>query len=93
MNLNELKNQKEMIPILKTSEGLRDALFDEINLLRSGKGNPQRARTICLIASRIIDSIRVQIQYGRLLNEKDKISKDAYLGATKTQMRSMQKGN
>lgn len=31
----------KLIP--KTTEGLRDALFDEINLVRQGKSNPHRA--------------------------------------------------
>ena len=58
--------------IPKTTEGLRDALFDEINALRAGKSNPQHARVLCQLADKVIDSIRVQIQYGRLLNDKEK---------------------
>lgn len=50
-----------------TIEGLREALFDEINLLRSGKGNLQRARAVAQLSAQAIDSIRVQIQYGRML--------------------------
>lgn len=64
----------------KTAEGLRDALFDEINALRAGRSNPQRARAISLLASHVIDSIRVQIQQGRLLMESDK-HKGMYLGS------------
>lgn len=63
---------KEIKTIPKTTEGLRDALFDEINALRSGKSNPQNARALCQLANQVIDSIRVQIQYGRLLNDKEK---------------------
>ena len=59
-------------PIPKTAEGLRDALFDEINALRSGKTSPQKARAISLLASHVIDSLRVQIQHGRLLLDSDK---------------------
>jgi hypothetical protein len=62
----------QVIP--KTTEGLRDALFDEINALRQGKSNPQHARVLCQLANKVIDSIRVQIQYGRLLNDKEKAS-------------------
>lgn len=65
--------------IPKTAEGLRDALFDEINALRNGTTSPQRARTISLLASHIIDSIRVQIQQGRLLLDSDR--KELYLGS------------
>jgi len=67
-----MNNKQLEVP--KTIEGLRESLFDEINLLRSGKGNLQRARAISQLASQAIDSIRVQIQYGRMLmaNKDDK---------------------
>lgn len=55
------------IEIPKTIEGLREAIFDEINQLRSGKGNLQRARAVAQLSSQAIDSIRVQIQYGRMM--------------------------
>ena len=58
---------KNEIPVPKTIEGLREALFDELNLVRSGKGNLQRSRAVAQLASQSIDSIRVQIQYGRML--------------------------
>lgn len=71
--------------IPKTTEGLRDALFDEINALRAGKSNVQQARALCQLADKVIDSIRVQIQYGRLLNDKDKAKaqSNVLLGTTK----------
>ena len=59
-------------PVIKSTEGLRDALFDEINLIRAGQGNEKRARAIALMAARVIDSIRVQIQYGKLLHDQQK---------------------
>lgn len=55
-----------LLPIDNTIEGLREALFDEINAFREGKGNPARARAICTAAKNIVDSIRVQIQYQRI---------------------------
>ncbi len=58
-------NKQQLVP--KTLEGLREALFDEINKIRSGKGNLQQARAVAQLASQAIDSIRVQIQYGRML--------------------------
>lgn len=64
--------EKILEEVPKTTEGLRDALFDEINLIREGKSNPQRARALAQLADRIIDSIRVQIQFGRLLSENNK---------------------
>lgn len=53
--------------IPKTAEGLRDALFDEINALRRNKGNVQRAKVIAQLAHRIIEAARLSIQVnGRL---------------------------
>lgn len=53
--------------IPKTAEGLRDALFDEINQIRKGKGNIPRAKVIAQLAHRIIEAARLSIQVnGRL---------------------------
>ena len=61
---------KEDVPAIpKTIEGLRDVLFDEIKQLREGTSNPTRARVIAQMAGQVIDSLRVQIQYGRLIKE------------------------
>lgn len=66
------KELEYLKPIPKTAEGLRDALFEEINLLRAGKSTPQKARVVANLASQIIDSMRVQIQHGRMLLEVDR---------------------
>lgn len=59
--------ESNMTTVPKTIEGLRDALFDEINELRSGRGNLQRARAVAQLSAQAIDSIRVQIQYSRMI--------------------------
>lgn len=58
---------KTLAPVPRTAEGLRDALFDEINLLRAGKGNLARARALSQLARQVIDSLRVQVQFQREL--------------------------
>lgn len=63
------KEAKKLPDVPKTAEGLRDALFDEINLLRQNKTTPNRARAISQLARDVIDSIRVQIQHQRLMKE------------------------
>lgn len=65
----------ESKPVPKTLEGLRDAIFAEINALRKGTGNLQQARAISQLATQAIDSIRVEIQYGRMLLEAKKLPK------------------
>lgn len=72
----EIILQTALAAIPKTTEGLREALFDEINGLRDGTTTPTRARLICQAAARIIDSIRVQIQHNKVLLEAaDEIKK------------------
>lgn len=59
--------KKEKEPVPTTVEGLRDALFDEINLLRAGKTTPQKARAISHLAAQVVQSLQVQIQYQKLM--------------------------
>lgn len=66
------KEMEYLKPIPKTAEGLRDALFEEINALRAGKSTPQKARVIANLAAQVIDSMRVQIQHGRMMLEADR---------------------
>lgn len=55
--------------IIRDSAGLRDALFDEIDAIRSGKGNPTRANAVAKIAAVIVDSVRADIEVKRFLME------------------------
>lgn len=77
-----MTDKLDKMPVPKTAEGLRDALFDEINMLRRGKSTPQRARVMAQLASQVIDSLRVQIQAQRLLLGGDK-AKPVQLGTPK----------
>lgn len=62
--------EKNLPEIPKTAEGLRDALFDEINQLRMGKGNVARARVVAQLAHRIIEAARLSIQLHGKINDK-----------------------
>lgn len=59
------KGDLEMGKIVRTSVGLRDALFDEFDALREGKSNPGRASAAARIASQILSSIQAEIGYQR----------------------------
>ena len=52
-----------MKKIERTSEGLRNALFDEIDALRAGKSNPAKARALSQSISVILKSVEVDIEY------------------------------
>lgn len=47
-------------PTDRTSLGLRDALFDEIDAFRKGHGDPQRAVAISKLAGQILASAKIE---------------------------------
>ena len=80
--MSKKEQEGEVLPdVPKTAEGLRDALFDEINLLRQNKTTPNRARAISQLARDVIDSIRVQIQHQRLMKEVGAKGPGVHLGS------------
>ena len=48
------------LPMKRTSEGLRDALFDEIDAFKRGQGDPQRAMAISKLAAQILSAAKVE---------------------------------
>lgn len=44
----------------RTSGGLRDALFDEIDALRRGDGDPQRAKAVAKLAQNILSTAKME---------------------------------
>lgn len=59
----EMKVSKGMNSSKRTSIGLRNALFDEIDALRRGDGDPHRAMAVAKLASTIIDTVRIEMQF------------------------------
>ena len=47
----------------RTSAGLRDALFDEWDLLRRGLSTPQKASAIARLAQAAVNSVKIEIEY------------------------------
>lgn len=54
--------------IERTSVGLRDALFDELDLLRSGEGNAQRAQAVAKLSAQIVSSVKMELDFARFAN-------------------------
>lgn len=52
---------------IRTSEGLRDMLFDELDNLRSGNTSPQHSREICRVSNVIINSLMAEIQFHKVV--------------------------
>jgi hypothetical protein len=51
--------------VIRTSAGLRDAIFDEIDALRSGSSNPAKANSVAKLASGIVETVRMEIEVQR----------------------------
>lgn len=51
----------------RTTAGLRDILFDEIDALRKPKGNPQRALAVSALAKQIINTAEMEIRFQTLM--------------------------
>ena len=47
----------------RTSAGLRDILFDEIDALRKPKGNPHRALAVSALARQIIGTVETELKF------------------------------
>src|SRR4051812_17835123 len=63
------KKRKEAIcaPVSISLQGLRDALFDELNLLRGGKVSVARARVTSQLSRRIIETVTLDLVAQNLL--------------------------
>lgn len=59
---------KTVAKVSRTSEGLRDALFDEIDGLREGTSTPNKASAVAKLAVNIINSAFIEVEYQKLVN-------------------------
>lgn len=54
-------------PVTKDFDGLREMLFEEINLLRAGRVSNSRARIVSNLAKRIIEAATLDLFAQRML--------------------------
>jgi hypothetical protein len=69
------KPEPASTPIVRTSAGLRDAIFDEIDSIRNGSSNPTRANAVAKLATGVVETVRMEIEVQRHLRSH-KPSKD-----------------
>lgn len=50
----------------RTTQGLRDVLFEEIEELRNGDGDPSKAMAVANLAKQIINVAKVELDYHRM---------------------------
>lgn len=51
----------------RTTHGLRDILFDEIELMRSDKADPTRAMAVANLSKQIISTAKVELEFHRTM--------------------------
>jgi hypothetical protein len=64
----------------RTSVGLRDALFDEIDSLREGSSNAARARSLAMLANTALKSVEVEIEFHKYVSDVSKHEGSAKMG-------------
>ena len=69
--------------IERTSSGLRNALFDEIDKLRSGKSNIARAKAMAQLAHAILKSVAMEIEAQKYVAELGSEALEQKLGNLK----------
>lgn len=71
-----MKKQTETLsPITRTSAGLRDAIFDEIDAIRNGASNPTRANAVAKLAGSVVETVRMEMEVERHLNSAASMAK------------------
>lgn len=64
----------------RTSQGLRDILFDEIEELRGKDGNPQKSLAVANLAKQIINIAKVEIDFHRAIVQQAEAGHPLTLG-------------
>ena len=57
------------VTVNRTSAGLRDAIFDEIDAIRNGTSNPTRANAVAKLATGIVETVRMELEVQRHLRQ------------------------
>jgi hypothetical protein len=66
--------------IERSTGGLRNALFDEIDALRGGISNAARARSVAMLANSILQSVSAEIEYHKYVADATKMDSIQKLG-------------
>lgn len=69
------KRSAKKLVTVRTSRGLRDTLFEELDLLRNGESEPLRAAAVAKLAVQIINTAMIEVHLQRTdlsMTETDK---------------------
>lgn len=65
----------------RTTQGLRDILFDEIEELRSGNGDPTKSLAVANLAKQIVNTAKVELDFQRTLQQLSEGGKSVEMGS------------
>lgn len=55
-------NAEALPVVVRTSAGLRDALFDELDRMRTGRTNATNANAIARLAGSIVETVQMELE-------------------------------
>lgn len=64
----------------RTTQGLRDALFDELDELRGPEANPEKSMAVANIAKQIINTAKVELDFHRMMQQQAEAGTPVTLG-------------
>jgi hypothetical protein len=65
----------------RTTQGLRDILFDEIDELRTGAGDPTKSLAVANLAKQIINTAKVELDFHRVIQMAASEGKPVQMGS------------
>lgn len=65
-----MSDKNEVSNVVRSSKGLQDVLFDEMDSVRNGSTTPQSARAVVAIANGIISSARLEMDHARFISSQ-----------------------
>ena len=65
----------------RTTKGLRDILFDEIDELRAGNGDPSKAQAVAQLARQILNTAKIEMDFLRTISSMKDDGKTLELGS------------
>lgn len=69
--------------MVRTTQGLRDVLFDEIVELRGKDGNPQKSMAVANLAKQIINTAKVEMEFHQIIARSEAEGSQISLGNIK----------
>lgn len=75
------RGKKKENGFTRTSQGLRDILFDEIEELRSGDGDPQKSMAVANLAKQIVNTAKIELDFHRQMAQHAEAGKPVTMGS------------